>query len=521
MCIDEGNFIRYNIFMSNIHTSLYNYMRDYRSKSDEVAIVRGRHKMRCRRFFVQIDRVAAGLYALGVRKGDVVMLALPNIEQSVVATYAVSRLGAIASMIHPKLSVDEFERAFCLHKPKVVFLSDINLRKFSPLCKGAKIVICPFLAYAYIGLPHAKEFDAFDGGDGEDPMFYMQSGGTSGAPKTIVLSSRSANAMADNLFETLDDKFSERNAMLVVMPMFHGFGLCAGMHASLSTNMRLVLMPQFSAKAATKAIARNGVTTMLAVPRMVSKLLAYKDFCGKNIASIEDVYVGGDSVNDELVRSFQNRMAECGAKARISPGYGLTETVTVCVLTYPQLVTGSVGKPIKRVECRVVDENLDEVSVGDTGELIISSEQTMTCYFNDEAATKAALVEKDGKVWVRTGDIFRADERGNLYFVGRKKRLIKISGMNVFPSEIEKTARELDFVKECVAVEYMIMGKNFIKLIVEGVLDEGQKREIISHISRRLSHWNVPSIVECVEEFPRTSVGKIDFVRLSNEHRQN
>ena len=101
--------------------------------------------------------------------------------------------------------------------------------------------------------------------------------------------------------------------------------------------------------------------------------------------------------------------------------------------------------------------------------------------------------------------------------MGRKKRLIKISGVNVFPTEIERVAKELDFVKECACIEYRVGAKPFIKIVVEGNLTPQQKQEIIAHIARRMSHWNVPRCVECKDVFPRTKIGKIDIKGLENE----
>lgn len=475
--------------------------------------------MRFEKLFCEIDRVAAGLIRLGVKAGDCIMICLPNIPQAVVAVYAASKIGAVAGMIHPKLSPNEFGDAVRLQKPKAVFLSDINYGDFAKYCKGIKKIFCPFLAYGYIGLPRVGRAEPIPcESDGEKPMFYMRSGGTTGEAKTIVLSSRAVNAMARNLLERLDDKFCERNAMLTVMPMFHGFGLCIGVHASLCTNMRVVLMPKFDAKKATSLIARNRITTILAVPRMVYKLLAYKGFCNDNISSIEDVYVGGDTVGDDLVAAFDKRMRECGSGARLSPGYGLTETVTVCALSHPEFVGGAVGKPIAHVECRIVDDELNELPLGEAGELLVCSEQTMSGYLDDAGASADTVVEIDGKTWVRTGDIFSADSDGNLFFKGRKKRLIKISGMNVFPSDIERVAKQLDFVGECVAVCFARDGKPYIRLLVEGVLDETQKKQIIAHVAKNLSHWNTPARVDCIEEFPRTKIGKIDIARLSDEY---
>lgn len=503
--------------MIDIHTSLYNFMRDYRKKQDDsIALVRGGRKMTFGKFFKEIDRVAGGLYRLGVRKGDVVMLTLPNIEQGVVAVYACSRIGATASMIHPKLSADEFAAAVKKLSPKVVFLSDVNQSKFFFKCGSAKKVICHFGVYDYLGLPRSSHFDKYDG-DGEEVMFYMQSGGTSGEPKTVAISSRCANAMAGNLLQYLDDKFSERNAMLASLPMFHGFGLCVGVHASICTNMRSVLLPIFKVKKTVKVIAKNRITTMIAVPRMVSKLLANKDFCGDNVSCLEDVYVGGDAVSKELVEAFDKRMKEAGGKGVLSAGYGLTETASVCTVSKGDYVAGSVGKPINGVKVRIVDEDLKDVKKGEVGELLIGGDQIMSGYAFDADATSKAMLTLDGVTYVKSGDFFKQDDEGRLLYMGRKKRLIKISGVNVFPTEIERVAKELDFVGECACIEYRMGAKPFIKLVVEGSLSEQQKQEIIWHIAKRMSHWNVPSRVECKDVFPRTKIGKIDIKGLENE----
>lgn len=500
----------------DIHKTLYEFMRTYHQKGDTLAVVRGGSKLSFPQFFKEVDRVAGGLFALGVCKGDVVVLALPNIMQSVVATYAISRIGAIASMIHPLLSADEFGAAIAKQKPKAVFLSDINRHAFGSHCGAARRVFCPYGVYGYIGLPKSTEFEPYSG-DGEEPVFYMQSSGTFGEPKTIVLSSRASNAMAGNLLNYLDDKFDENNKMLVVLPMFHGFGLCVGVHASMCANMTVVLLPRFKVQSVTRAIAKNKVTTMLAVPRMISKLLAYDKFSGDSIKSLQDVYVGGDAVSDDLVSQFNERMLSCDGKGVLSPGYGLSETVTVCTLTKGEYVQGCVGNTINGVEWLIADEELNVLPVGQTGELLIHGDQIMSEYLGDEEATARTVVELNGKKFVRTGDYFKADEQGRLYYLGRKKRLIKISGMNVFPAEIERVARELDFVDECAAVEYRVDGKPFIRLLVEGEISDAQKKLAVSYIAKRMSHWNVPSSVVCVKEFPRTKMSKIDVLKLQEE----
>lgn len=505
--------------MLSIDCSIFEYMRDYHQKSNSTAITYRSSKFSFERFFKEIEKVAASFYKLGIRKGDIVINALPNIPQSVVSVYALSKIGAIASMVHPKISEDEFEKIVLEQSPKAVLLSNINYLSFGSKCGDSKKILCSYLSYDYIGLPRGKEYVEYNA-DGSEPMFYMQSGGTAGKPKTIILSHRAANAMSYNLLNYLDDKFDEKRVMLTALPMFHCFGLCAGVHASLCSNMGIVLLPQFSSKAAIACIKKSGVTTMLAVPRMVTKLLDSEDFCKGNIDTLEDLYLGGDSVREEMVSKFNAKMKSEGLKATLSPGYGLSEAV-ISVLTKGQTPKGSIGKPLVNVECIVVDDDLNELPNNEVGELLIASDQIMSGYLNDEKATKETLVSLNNKTYVKTGDYFKKDDEGFLYYMGRKKRLIKISGMNVFPSEIERIAKELDFVKECVAIELVISFKSFIRLLVEGNITEEQKEEVLAYIESKMSHWSVPKDVVCVEKFPLTRLGKIDVEKLSNEYSKD
>jgi long-chain acyl-CoA synthetase len=507
--------------MIDINKSLYRFMRDYKPKQNQLAVIRGARKIRYKSFFRQIDRVAGGLYALGVRKGDVVMVALPNIEQAVVAIYAISKLGAVASMIHPKLQQTEFRKQVKLQNPKVVFISEINHKQFSAAAGDAKKVFCSFWFNIYLNLPISKKFEEYEG-DGSEPALYMHSGGTSGVPKTVVIPARAANALVDNLMNTMVESFSEKDAMLVTLPMFHGFGLCVGVHTALSANIQCVLQPRFSGKRTLHAIKHNKITTMIAVPAMLKKLLQTPGFFGKNIKTLKNIYVGGDAVSQDLEEAFNSRLKAAGAPGLLSAGYGLTETMSVCVVQNGVYKRGTVGKPLNGVSCAIVDENMNRLPVGEVGELIVGGLQTMSGYLGENGAVleNGTLFNADGKQWVKTGDYFKQDKNGFLYFMGRKKRLIKISGMNVFPTEIERVAKEMPYVGECAAIETSKGGKTFIMLLLEGEFTEKQKREVEDHIKHNLSHWHWPKFVVARSTFPRTQISKIDIMALQKEYAQ-
>ncbi len=490
---------------------MYDFVRAYREKDKQLLLVRGAHHFKADKFFKEVDRVAGGLYSLGVRQGDVVMSALPNIEQGVIILYAVSALGAIFSPVHPLISPVEFGKEVKLQQPKVAFLSDINLFKFSSCLGGVKKVYCPFWAYVYAGLPYSRKYEKYEG-NGEIPALYMHSGGTSGAPKTVALSAKAVNALVDELLNSAHYDYTEKDKMLATLPMFHGFGLIVGVHTAISVNVASVLLPKFNAEKATKVISKEKITTIIAIPRMLKKFLDDKNFVGDNIKTLENIYVGGDALNLEVAVAFDERLRESGAGGRIQQGYGLTEMGSVCSLSEKDGDKKSVGKPLVGVDAILLDK--DENGIG---ELALASEQIMLGYIGQDSQP---FIEKDGKRYLLTGDFFKMDNEGKLFFTGRKKRLIKISGMNVFPYEIERVACECG-VENCVAVETFDGGKSGIVLVVEGEISEDKKEQILQSISLNLSHWHLPKKIVCCDKLPRTNIGKIDFRKVQNEYKQN
>lgn len=496
--------------------SMYRYMLDYAPKHNECAVARGNFSASPERLNREIQRVAGGLYKLGVRQGDVVMSALPNIEQAVSLLYATTLLGAVFAPVHPLIAEKEFEKEVAIQKPKVLAISAVNSMRFSKHKGRAKVIYCPYCFHGFLGLPYSKEYVEYTG-DGSIPALHMHSGGTSGVPKTVVLSHQNANALVDNLFQSIPHKFDKNDSMLVTLPLFHGFGLIVGVHAVLSADMKAVLLSKFSGKSALKELAKHKITTMIAIPRMLSKFLATKGFEGDKVSSLVHVFVGGDTLDKRLATEFNQIMKNAGATAVAQQGYGLTEIGSVCVLSSKDDEVGTVGKPLKNIEAIIVDDNDNLVADGEKGELLLCGNQTMIGYLGAE---DTGFLHLDGKKYLRTGDIF-AKEGDNLVFYGRKKRLIKIFGMNVFPNEIERVAKEIDYVKNCGAFERVVSGKTQIELVVEGQITDKQKEEIRDYIGRNLSHWHIPRLIRCIEKIPYTAIGKIDYKSLHDECEEN
>jgi long-chain acyl-CoA synthetase len=233
-------------------------------------------------------------------------------------------------------------------------------------------------------------------------------------------------------------------------------------------------------------------------------------------------FVGGDFVAPSLLERFNQRMKDAGSSARLYEGYGLTEVVTVCCVNNNQHYRqGSVGKLLPNIAIKVVDVNTKEdLPFHELGELYVRGETMMNGYrFMSEGGTQPFVRDKDGLTWIATGDYGSIDEDNFVYFRQRIKRIVKVSGINVFPSEIEALVRSLDNVYECAAIgiEDEKLGHS-IKLFVvlqRSYMGEKPDEKIRELIKAHCGIYATPRIIEYRDSLPKTLLGKVDAKLLS------
>ncbi len=495
--------------MNITDASLFNFLCEYRKNKDNYAISQGYRKISFVKFEILVKDLAARFVQAGIKKGDVIAISLPNIIQNVVAVYASSIIGAVVYELHPKIGVEHYQNEIKLIKPKMVLLSEINYGKLKNYSLNTKIVYCPYGAYGFIGLTNKRANISNIEVKGEDRAIIMHSGGTSGTQKTLVLSHSALNNMTYNLLNSLNNKFTGEDTMLTAIPLFHGFGLGVGVHAGLCGNMKVALLPAFTAKKAVNIIKNNKSVVLIAIPRLLEKMLKEEQF--KDVApNIKDLFVGGDSIDSTLI----NKADKLLTNARVSVGYGLSETSSVCTLQRETFKDGSIGRPLLNVDIIIVDEKLNEVPQGEIGELLISSAQNMMGYISDTGLDKSSFVIINDKEYVRTGDLVKEDEDHNLFFMGRAKRLIKISGINVFPTEIERVVKESGIVNDCVAFRDELDGKVIISLATEKDLSQKERETIQSIVKDKLSKWSMPTKFVKVDNISITELGKTNYSKL-------
>ena len=506
-------------------------------------------KISYRKLEKRINRTADILAnRLNVKKGDVLLIAQPNIPEVLVLFYAANKIGAVCDLVHPFTPYNQivsilhqthakyafvFEQRVAKEVDKYRLIADkvFVTRIEDSLPLGKKIFYHVFMNRAirkklgkwrgsFPGFSYLKDLKpthnvpaTVTGKSGEVSVL-LHSGSTTGDPKTICLSDNNINFVAEHACEFLSCKPEEirGGGMLSVLPSFHGFGLCMTMHAPLVTRFASILVPKFSPEGTAKLIRKTKVSCICGVPTMFESLLKCPKFTNnRKLKRMFVAFCGGDSLSPKLQNQFNDVMKRNGSKCQLFEGYGLTEAVCVnMVNTFDHNKVGSIGYPMSRAEVRIVDEQGKELPRGEIGEICIKSNAVMVGYYDDEKATKDAV--KDG--WLYTGDLGYMDEDNFVFFKQRKKRVVKVSGVGVFPTEIERLVENVPGVEACCAVEIPDDRlQSAIKIfVVAKFFDETGMRDLIMDTCRKyLIRWAVPKEIEFCESLPKTLLGKIDF----------
>ena len=505
----------------------------------------------------RVDMTADILYhRLNVRENDVIVIAQPNIPETIVLFYAVNKIGATSNLIHPFTPFNQVKSIMDKTHTKVAFLFEQRIAKEvdryreiadqvyvtrieDDLPLFSKFIYHNFMnfrirkklgrlparfrfsgfKYTYQLKPTGKEVPIANP-DKNRCSVLLHSGSTTGKPKTICLSDYAFNFIAQYSYSFLAVSPNEMRGhkMLSVLPSFHGFGLCMTMHAPLANGFSSILIPKFKADKVTQVMNKTKLTCMCGVPTIYEKLLDEPAFVNsKNLKYLHCCFCGGDSMPADLEQRFNQTMEKAGSKCRLFQGYGLTEAIAVnCVNTFNAHKSGSLGKAMPEAIFKVVDEKGNEVPRGELGEIIFKSGAIMLGYYQDEEGTKNCL--KDGYLY--TGDLGYMDEDDFIFFKQRKKRVVKVSGVAVFPSEVEQLIESMPEVSACAAVRIPDKKlQNSLKVfVVAKYFDEtAMKDKILETCRKYLIRWSVPTEIEFRDELPLTMLGKVNFRALQEE----
>ena len=505
----------------------------------------------------QVHACAAGLLRHGVKKGDFVTIFLPNIPQSVIAVYAINRIGAICNLVHPLSTKDELRYAVELTESRIVLTFELNEEHCSGL--DVEVIRCKTPAYFPANIKgrimktvynhkvrDAKKTTGKAGEWGEllaegreslktsplpphdvrseDTSVIMYTGGTTGPSKGVMLSNAAENYLATELISYYVQGHPHiGDGFLAVLPIFHAFGLTVCIHTPLASGMRVVLCPRFDAKECASLVVKEKMAFLCGVPAMYERMYPYLK--GKDLSCVKHQVCGGDRVTLDLAYRYNDILGREHGGAEFRPGYGLTEAGGACVITdvhYTSLSEGGVGVPFKGTEiCVVAPGTTDVLPNPMEGELCMIGPAIMTGYYKNPEETAAVLREHpDGRVWLHTGDIVSIEEGNNINFRCRYKRLVKVNGYNVYPLMIEAVMEKCPVISQSCAMGIPWKTDTRIKLYVtlKHKMDpETAIKDIISFAKANLNHWSVPVSVSILDKMPLTKMNKTDYKALEKQ----
>ena len=507
-----------------------------------------------RQFVSEIDKCADALAAIGLKKGERITISMPTSPQGIICFYAANKLGAVSSMIHPLSTIKEIEFYLNVAKSRFVLTLDAfygkfkDLKKTTPLetlilaripdylgplkrigfnlTKGRQIPKVPpdpmvkwwadLMNGNYPKAPQAQM-------DTDEMAVILYSGGTTGVPKGIMLSNM--NFISEGMQVSEWAKLCDADSLLAILPIFHGFGLGVCINACFMGGGKSILVPQFTPETVAQIISSKKPSFGIGVPTLVDALSLNPKMHKTNLSCLRATFSGADSLPRVVKERFEEMVAKQGGNVRLLEGYGLTEAVTaIMAMPINHYREGSIGIPFPDMLAKIVRlDTTEEVPCGEEGEICISGPAVMMGYLEHPEETANTLKRhSDGKIWLHTGDVGTMDEDGFFYFKLRQKRMIKSSGMNVYPAQVEDILYGHPEVKEACIIgvpdqAQVQVVKGIVVLKNPAKAGPEMEKILIDYCRVHLIKWSCPREIEFRDTLPKTLVGKIAFNKLEEE----
>lgn len=472
----------------------------------------------------KVDRFAAALHHRGIKKGDRIGVMLFNCKEYIIAYFGILRIGGIAVQLNPMYQQHELTTILSDSEPKWVICESNQISKLENIKYSSELSI---ITSDKTATEYPSLYDLIEEKNSELPVVQINSkedlavlcytGGTTGIPKGVMITH--FNVVA-SLFHTCvtDMGILERSneRFLGVFPMFHSAGMQI-MINSIHHAATYIPIRHFRVDDALPTIRKYRPTYLSISPSSYISLLNHPDFQDDDLKTLKICRSGSAPIPIEVQEAFEQKTG-----IRICEAYGLTESNSVAVRTFMKgnRKLGSVGLPVPNMDLKIVDIETGEkeMSVGESGEILLKSPQNMKGYWKNPEETARTI--RNG--WLHTGDIGMIDEGGFLYIVGRKKEMIIAGGYNVYPKEIDEILYAHPAIAEaCVfGIPDVYRGETVRAAVVLKENHTLTEEEIINWCRERLAKYKVPKQVEFREQLPKTTVGKILRRALLEEYNQ-
>jgi fatty-acyl-CoA synthase len=480
----------------------------------------------------------------GVRKGERVLLDMQNSPQFMLGYYACLRADAVVVPVSPMNVTDELEHYLADSGARVALIGQEVCGQFRPLLGHGleHVLVATYSDYLTASTPlevpavlrAPREIFSEPGVAGwhealslqcapgaaaattDDLCAILYTSGTTGKPKGCMHTH--GTVMCTAVGGALWEGIAPYSVALATAPMFHVTGMQHSLNAPIFMGASIALLPRWDPAAAAYMIERYRVTHWANVPTMVVDLLAHPDTERRDLSSLQNVFGGGLSMPEAVAQRLYDL---CGIE--YMEAYGMTETISQTHINPPgNLRKQCLGIPTFDTESMIADpDTLQPLPPGETGEILSCGPQLFKGYWNNPQATAAALVDIDGKRWLRTGDLGRVDEDGFFYIADRLKRMINAAGYKVWPAELETTLYKHPDIKEVAIVSAPDPRRGeTVKAYV--VLKDGAQgavsgEDLIAWCRQHMAAYKVPRQVEFLDALPRSGTGKIQWRTLQEK----
>jgi long-chain acyl-CoA synthetase len=361
--------------------------------------------------------------------------------------------------------------------------------------------------------------------DTDELAVILYSGGTTGVPKGIMLSNM--NFISEGTQVSEWGKLSGADSILAILPIFHGFGLGVCVNACFMGGGKSILVPQFTPETVAQIISAKKPSFVIGVPTLFDALSSHPKMHKTNLSCLRATFSGADSLPRVVKERFEEMVKKQGGNVQLLEGYGLTEAVTaIMAMPIGHYREGSIGVPFSDMLAKIVRmDTTEEVPCGEEGEICVSGPAVMMGYLDQPEETADTLKRHaDGRIWLHTGDVGSMDEDGFFYFKLRQKRMIKSSGMNVYPAQVEDILYGHPDVKEACIIgvpdqAQVQLVKGIVVLKDPAKAGPEMEKKLINYCRENLIKWSCPREIEFRDILPKTLVGKVAFNKLEEEEK--
>jgi fatty-acyl-CoA synthase len=465
-----------------------------------------------------VERFAGYLQqVLGVAPGDRVLLNAPNSREWIVAYYAILHCAAVVVPVNPMSRRGELAPVLRETGPVAAVCAEENLGELEAALAGTRlrgiVVTGQVQACADMGhvpRPLAHEPDRL--------ALILYSSGSTGVPKGCMHTHRTLNASTAIVSHWM--WMAPSSVHLVALPFFHITGMQNLLNAPIYAGATLVLMQRWDREQAAALIARHRVSHWTAMPTMMIDFLASPQLQSFDLGSVRRIGGGGAGMPQAVGERVKQMIG-----LDFLEGYGLSETAHVTGNPPHAFKRQCLGMPLFNTDVRVIDpDSLAELAPGEVGEIVMAGPQVFTGYWNNEEASRAAVLMIGGRRFVRSGDLGRRDEAGYFFIVDRLKRMVNASGFKVWPAEVESLLHQHPAVAEAcvIGVPDAYRGETVKAFIVLRPQARGRTSpaEIIEWARERMAAYKYPRLIEFTDELPKSATGKIAWRELQDRERE-